>query len=197
MLIGVVCGTLEGLEGTMLYIFLYIIMSINVFSFLLALRVQGNLTPLAEVYTTENQSGKLAFLSQPRLRLRYITDLAGIGRTNPVLGIALALLLFSMAGVPPLAGFFGKFQVFLAAMDASFYGLALIGILTSAVGCFYYIRLIKIMYFDPTFEYKWFQQIDKENSMVLGITFFLLVLFIFYPSPFYLLSHKVVFALCA
>jgi proton-translocating NADH-quinone oxidoreductase chain N len=171
LLIGLATGSLEGLQGIFLYLIVYFLMTLNAFSVVLSLRPD-------------------------QLRLRYITDLAGIGRTNPALGIAIALLFFSMAGIPPLAGFFGKFQVFLAAMDASYYGLALIGVLMSAVGCFYYIRLIKIMYFDPSFEYKWFQQIDKENSMVLGLTFFTLVLFVFYPSPFYVLSHKVVFALC-
>jgi NADH-quinone oxidoreductase subunit N len=151
MLMGIVTGTLEGLEGTILYIFLYIIMAINVFSILLSFRMQGaNIS----VSLYDSATKKSSFFSQPRLRLRYITDLGGLSQTNPLIGISFAFLLFSMAGIPPLAGFFGKFQVFLATIDASLYGLAFLGILMSAVGCFYYIRLIKIMYFDKFFRYK-------------------------------------------
>ena len=77
-----------------------------------------------------------------------IADLAGLARTNPPMAFFLAAMMFSLAGVPPLAGFFAKFYVFAAAMKAGLYGLAVIGVLISAVGAYYYLRIVKIMYFD-------------------------------------------------
>jgi len=195
MLIGIATGTLEGLEGTLLYILIYILMTLNVFSFLLALRSQ-NLNAVHMYQQKTLIKRKVLFFSQPRLRMRYITDLAGLGRTNPLAGISLTLILFSMAGVPPLAGFFGKFQVFFAAMDASLYGIAILGVLASGVGCFYYLRLIKIMFFDPLKNYTWLNQIDRESSIIMSLTTLFAIFFVVYPAPFYLLVHKMVFALC-
>ena len=77
-----------------------------------------------------------------------IGDLAGLSRTNPVMAFMLAMILFSLAGIPPLAGFFAKFYVFLAAIEAGLYVLAVIGVLASVVGAYYYLRIVKIMYFD-------------------------------------------------
>ena len=77
-----------------------------------------------------------------------IGDLAGLSRTNPAMAFMLAMLMFSLAGIPPLAGFFAKFYVFLAAIQAGLYRLAVIGVLASVVGAYYYLRIVKIMYFD-------------------------------------------------
>ena len=77
-----------------------------------------------------------------------IDDLAGLARTNPAMAFFLAMLLFSLAGIPPLAGFFAKFYVFLAAIKAGLFTLAVIGVLASVVGAYYYLRIVKIMYFD-------------------------------------------------
>ena len=79
---------------------------------------------------------------------RTIADLAGLSRTNAPMAFFLATMMFSLAGIPPLAGFFAKFYVFAAAIKADLYGLAVIGVLLSAVGAFYYLRIVKIMYFD-------------------------------------------------
>ena len=84
-----------------------------------------------------------------------ISDLAGLARTNPAQAFFLAIMLFSMAGVPPLAGFFAKFYVFLAAVKAGLFALAVLGVLASVVGCYYYLMIVKIMYFDdpaPAFD---------------------------------------------
>ena len=84
-----------------------------------------------------------------------ISELAGLSRTNPWMAFALAMMMFSLAGIPPLAGFWAKFYVFLAAIDAKLYTLAVIGVVTSVVGAYYYLRLVKVMYFDepkPAFE---------------------------------------------
>src|SRR6202022_5046160 len=84
-----------------------------------------------------------------------ISDLSGLFRTNPVMAFMLAMLLFSLAGIPPLAGFFAKFYVFLAAIQAGLFTLAVIGVVTSVVGAYYYLAIVKIMYFDepaPRFD---------------------------------------------
>src|SRR5260221_11513826 len=77
-----------------------------------------------------------------------IEDLAGLSKTQPALALALGIFMFSMAGIPPLAGFFSKLYVFLAAIDAGLYPLAVIGVVTSVVGAYYYLRIVKLMYFD-------------------------------------------------
>ena len=97
-----------------------------------------------------------------------IGDLAGLSRTHPVMAFMLAMILFSLAGIPPLAGFFAKFYVFLAAIESGLYVLAVIGVLASVVGAYYYLRIIKIMYFDepaPGFE-----PMAPELRVVLGIS---------------------------
>src|SRR5438874_3689801 len=77
-----------------------------------------------------------------------ISDLAGLARTKPTMAFFLAMLLFSLAGIPPLAGFFAKYYVFLAAIKAGLFALAVIGVLTSVVGAYYYLAIVKVMYFD-------------------------------------------------
>ncbi|MEM8916760.1 MAG: proton-conducting transporter membrane subunit, partial [Pseudomonadota bacterium] len=81
-----------------------------------------------------------------------IDDLAGLSRTHPMLALALAIFMFSMAGIPPLAGFFSKLYVFMAAVDAGLYTLAIIGVLASVVSAFYYLRIVKLMYFDEPID---------------------------------------------
>jgi NADH-quinone oxidoreductase subunit N len=81
-----------------------------------------------------------------------IDDLAGLSRTSPALAFALGIFMFSLAGIPPMAGFFGKFYVFVAAINAELYTLAVIGVLASVVGAFYYVRIVRLMYFDEPAE---------------------------------------------
>jgi NADH-quinone oxidoreductase subunit N len=93
----------------------------------------------------------------------------------------LAMLLFSLAGIPPLAGFFAKFYVFLAAIKAGLYALAVIGVLASVVGCYYYLMIVKVMYFDePDAE---FEVMPMELNTVLGVTGLFVLLFFVYPAP--------------
>jgi NADH-quinone oxidoreductase subunit N len=110
-----------------------------------------------------------------------IRDLAGLARTNPPLALFLALLLFSLAGIPPLAGFFAKFYVFLAAIEAGLYTLAVIGVLASVVGAYYYLAIVKIMYFDE--PAKGFVPMPVELKAVLGVTGLFNLLFFVYPAP--------------
>jgi NADH-quinone oxidoreductase subunit N len=110
-----------------------------------------------------------------------IDQLAGLSRTHPTMAFLLAMLLFSMAGVPPLAGFFAKFYVFLAAIKAGLYILAVIGVLASVVGAYYYLAIIKTMYFDEPAES--FNRMPDELKVVLGVSALFNLLFFAYPGP--------------
>ena len=106
-----------------------------------------------------------------------IDDLAGLSRTNPVMAFMLAMLLFSLAGIPPLAGFFAKFYVFLAAIESGLYVLAVIGVLASVVGAYYYLRIVKIMYFDEPVG--GFAPMPAELKAVLGVSGAFILFFVF------------------
>jgi NADH-quinone oxidoreductase subunit N len=110
-----------------------------------------------------------------------ISDLAGLARTHPTMAFFLAMLLFSLAGIPPLAGFFAKFYVFLAAIKAGLYTLAVIGVLSSVVGAYYYLSIIKIMYFDE--PVKGFERMPGLLRLVLGVSGLTVMLFFAYPAP--------------
>jgi NADH-quinone oxidoreductase subunit N len=155
-LIGLAAGTAEGVQGVLVYISIYLAMTLGTFACIISMRRTTG--PVEE-----------------------IADLAGLARTKPAMAFFLAMLLFSLAGVPPLAGFFAKFYVFLAAIKAGLYALAVIGVLTSVVGAYYYLLIVKIIYFDepaPAFE-----PMRGELRAVLGVTGLIVLLFFFYPAP--------------
>jgi 2'-hydroxyisoflavone reductase len=114
--------------------------------------------------------------------LEGIADLSGLGRTQPGLALALGIFMFALAGIPPTAGFFGKLYVFLAAIDAHLVGLAVIGVVTSVVGAFYYLRVVKVMYFDePVASFD--RPIAAELKWVVVIAAGLTMFFILLPDP--------------
>ena len=122
-LVGLSSNSQEGVRGVAIYMLIYLVMTLGTFAFILAMRrKEGN--------------------------VEEIGDLAGLSSTNPVMATILTILMFSLAGIPPLAGFWAKWYVFLAAIDAGLYALAVIGVLASVVGAYYYLRIIKIMWFD-------------------------------------------------
>jgi NADH-quinone oxidoreductase subunit N len=110
-----------------------------------------------------------------------ISDLAGLSRSNPAMAFLLSMLLFSLAGIPPLAGFFAKFYVFLAAINAGLYVLAVIGVLTSVIGAYYYLAIVKVMYFDE--PQRSFDPMPREQAAVLGVAGLFNLLFFAYPAP--------------
>src|SRR5258705_7424713 len=113
-----------------------------------------------------------------------IDELAGLAQTNLPMAVALAALMFSLAGIPPLAGFFAKFYVFMAAINAKLYALAIVGALTSVVGAFYYLRVVKVMFFDEPKQ--GFLPVRGIERFVLGLsTAFVLLMFIvpYLPAP--------------
>ena len=155
-LVGLAAGTPEGAQGVLVYIAIYVAMTLGSFSVILAMKRNGQ-------------------------HVENISDFAGLSRTNPLLAFFFAMLLFSLAGVPPLAGFFGKFYVFVAAIKANLFTLAVIGVITSVVGAYYYLSIVKVMYFDEPLT-----QLDPiriELRGVLAIAGLFNIFFFVYPGP--------------
>ena len=157
-LVGLAAGTEEGMRGTIIYMTIYLVMNIGTFAVILNMKRAGNM-------------------------VEGIHDLAGLARSRPMMALAMGIFMFSLAGIPPLAGFFAKLYVFLAAINAELYTLAVIGVLASVVGAFYYLRIIKIMYFDAPSE-----ELDSvlapEMRLILAVSAVITLFFFVYPSPF-------------
>jgi NADH-quinone oxidoreductase subunit N len=146
-----------GVQGMLVYLGIYMFMNIGTFACILLMKRDGRM-------------------------VEGIDDLAGLSKTNPGLAMVLSIFMFSMAGIPPLAGFLGKLYVFQAAIQTELYALAIIGVLASVVGAFYYIRIIKVMYFDDPVE-ALDTGISFEMKAVLVVTGVVIVFFIFHPMP--------------
>ncbi|HEY0568900.1 MAG TPA: NADH-quinone oxidoreductase subunit N, partial [Xanthobacteraceae bacterium] len=155
-LIGLAAGTPEGVQGVLVYMAIYLAMTLGSFAVILAMRREGRM-------------------------VEQIADLSGLARTHPAMAFFLAVMLFAMAGIPPLAGFFAKFYVFLAAIQAGLYTLAVIGVITSVVGAYYYLAIVKVMYFDEPAPA--FAPMPWELRTVLGVTGMFVLLFFVYPAP--------------
>jgi NADH-quinone oxidoreductase subunit N len=155
-LVGLAAGTVEGVQGVLVYMLIYLVTTLGVFACVLAMRRKG-------VY------------------VETISDLAGLGRTNKGHAFVLAMLMFSLAGIPPLAGFFGKLFVFLAAVKAGLWVLAIIGVIASVVGAYYYLRIIKIMYFDEPVAA--FDRTDGEVQWVIYAAGAFSLLFVVFAQP--------------
>ncbi len=155
-LVGLAAGTVTGVEGVIVYLTVYLAMTAGAFACILSMRRGG-------------------------VMVEEISDLSGLARTNPLMAFFLSMIMFSLAGIPPLAGFFAKYYVFLAAIQAGLYWLSVIGVLTSVVGAFYYLRVVKIMYFDepaPAFE-----RMSGEMKVVLGLSGAFVILFVLFAGP--------------
>jgi NADH-quinone oxidoreductase subunit N len=156
-LIGLAPGTEVGVRGVLVYLAIYMFMTAGTFACILCMRQKGRM-------------------------VEEIADLAGLSKTHPVMALALAGFMFSMAGIPPLAGFFGKLYVFLAAIEAELYALAVIGVVTSVLGAFYYLRIVKLMYFDEPIE-DFDRPLGWEMTGVLAVSGVVIVLFFAVPGP--------------
>lgn len=155
-LVGLAVGTADGVRGVMVYMVTYVFMSAGVFACIVAMRRKGR-------------------------ALERISDLSGLARTDPGLALAMAVFMFSMAGIPPFSGFFGKLYVFLPAVQAGYWTLAVIGVLTSVVGAYYYLRIVKVMYFDaaePAFDAR-----PASLTFVAGVGALVTALFFVFPAP--------------
>ncbi|MGD9837355.1 MAG: NADH-quinone oxidoreductase subunit NuoN [Afipia sp.] len=155
-LVGLAAGTQQGAQGVLVYIAIYVAMTLGTFAIILAFKRDGR-------------------------PVETISDFAGLSRTNPVLAFFFAMFLFSLAGIPPLAGFFAKFYVFLAAVKAGLFTLAVLGVLSSVVGAFYYLTIVKVMYFDEPKEAM--EPMRPELRVVLAVAGAFNLLFFVYPAP--------------
>jgi NADH-quinone oxidoreductase subunit N len=155
-LVGLAAGTVDGVRGVAIYMLIYLVMTLGTFAFILAMR---------------NKNGTV----------EEINDLAGLSRTNPVMATIMTIFLFSLAGIPPLAGFFGKWYTFLAAVQAGLVPLAVIGIVASVVGAFYYLRMIKIMWFDEPAA--GLEAPAGELKLVMGVSAAFVLLYALISTP--------------
>jgi NADH-quinone oxidoreductase subunit N len=155
-LIGLAAGSPEGAQGVVIYLVIYAAMTLGAFACVLAMRRSHGMT-------------------------EEIDELSGLAQNNLALATLLAILLFSLAGIPPLAGFFAKFYVFLAAVKEGLWPLAIIGVLASVVGAYYYVRIVKIMFFDAPRER--FAAIQPKAGLVMGVTGLFVLFYVAWPAP--------------
>ena len=163
--LGLSCGSLEGIQSVFFYLFIYTFTSIYMWVYLL------HLGPLNKNWLS-------------------LVDSVGVVKDNPLLGLLTCLMLFSLAGIPPFAGFFAKLLVFISLMDSYFYLVAIFVVLTSILSAFYYLRLVKILYFEKSSTWVFFPPLSKFYSFNLIVSSFTILLFLFSPNFFYLLSYK-------
>ena len=156
-LIGLAAGTANGIRGLLVYMAIYLFMTVGTWAVILCMRRDGRM-------------------------LEGISDLAGLSRSQPGLALALAIFMFALSGIPPTAGFFAKLYVFLAAIDAKLTGLAVIGVVTSVVSAFYYLRVVRVMYFDePVGVFD--RPITAELKGVVFVTAVVTLFFFLIPGP--------------
>ncbi len=155
-LVGFAAGTQQGVHGVLVYLAIYLIMTVGTFACVLVMRRKGQ-------------------------AVEQIEDLAGLANHQPMLAAAIAIFMFSLAGIPPLAGFFGKLYVFMAAVQANLVPLAVIGVLASVVGAYYYLRIVKLMYFDESSQVL-DRPIGREFSIILGAAAIFNLVFCLAPS---------------
>jgi NADH-quinone oxidoreductase subunit N len=154
-LAGVVSASNDGIQSSVIYLTIYIVMNLGFFSCLLMLRRNDNY-------------------------YESIDDLSGLSKNHPILSFSLLVIFFSLAGIPPLAGFFAKFYIFKAVIEQSMYFLAIVGLLSTVIAAFYYLRIIKIIYFDPKKE-----KYDQDHSPWLKFSLILstLLILFYFISP--------------
>ncbi len=156
-LVGLAAGSKTGVTGVIIYLAIYLITTLGTFACIMAMRVK-------EGGNVEN-----------------VDDLAGLSTTKPFMAVVLSALMFSLAGIPPLAGFFAKYFVFVAAVEAQLYGLAIIGVLSSVVGAYYYLRVVKVMWFDDAKVE--FTRIAGELRLVFGLSGLFVVGYLLIGGP--------------
>ena len=155
-LVGLASGSHAGVQGVLVYLVIYLAMTLGAFACILAMRRRGE-------------------------SVEDIDSLAGLMRNQPLVALLFAAILFSLAGIPPLAGFFAKYYVFIAAIEAELYALAVIGVVSSVIGAFYYLRIVKIMFFDEPADH--FERMEPELRTVLVISGVFVIGFMAFMAP--------------
>ena len=156
-LVGVAAGGVMGIQGVLVYLSIYLFMNIAAFAIVMFMRRKG-------------------------LRVEGVDDLAGLSKTHPAMAYVMAAVMFSMAGIPPLAGFWGKFYVFMAAVQAGLWTLSILGLVTSVVSAFYYLRVIKVMFMDEA-KGEFDGALGRPSSFVLVVSTAVMLLFTLFPGP--------------
>ena len=158
VLIALAAGNDDGLKALAIYMFIYMIMNISVFAILLSLKSSNGF-------------------------VEKIEELSGLSKSNPLVGLSLAIIMLSMAGIPPFIGFFGKFYVFIAALNEGLVFLAILGVLASVISAYYYLRIVKVIYFDDLKENSDYNfNISIQSKLILFLLIFIMSFFVFYPS---------------
>ena len=147
-LAGISTGTNQGIQSSIIYLTIYLIMNLGIFACIMMMR-------------------------REKIYLEDISDLSGLSKNHPVLALSFLLILFSLAGIPPLAGFFAKFYIFTSVIESKMYSLAIIGLLTTVISSFYYLRIIKVIYFDKPNK-----QFDENFDLGLKISLILSTIFV-------------------
>jgi NADH-quinone oxidoreductase subunit N len=156
ILLGLAAGSEKGIQSVVFYLAIYLVMTLGVFATILLMKRRG-------------------------VMVEGVGDLAGLARSQPMMAFALLLFMFSLAGIPPLAGFWGKLYIFIAAVEAKLYVPAVLGVLASVVASYYYLRIVKVMYFDePRAPYA---PLGLNLKLVLGLSSAVVLLFFVVPSP--------------
>jgi len=157
ILLGLAAGTEEGARGILVYLIIYVFMNVGIFAVILSMKRKG-------------------------VMIENIPDLAGLSRRQPLMALALAAFMFSQAGIPPLAGFFGKLYIFIPVINAGLYIPAVIGVVASTVAAYYYLRIIKVAYFDAPAE-PFDQPMPRDMAVIMGIAGAFVALFIVFTGP--------------
>jgi NADH-quinone oxidoreductase subunit N len=156
-LIGLAAGSVDGVRGVLIYLAIYVVMNIGTFAVILSMRRHGDM-------------------------VEAIDELAGLSKNNPRMALVMTAFMFSLAGIPPFFGFFGKFFVFMSAVDVGQYTLAILGVLASVIAAFYYLRIVKVMYFDEPAD-----PFDRPTGVSLRLIMWgaaiLITFTIIYPAP--------------
>ena len=158
VLIALAAANDEGIKAVVIYMFIYMIMNIAIFAILLSLKSSKGF-------------------------VEKIDELSGLSKSNPLIGLSLAIIMMSMAGIPPFIGFFGKFYVFIAALNKGLVILSILGVLASVISAYYYLRIIKVVYFDEinsNFNYNF--SISYQSKFILVFLILIMTFFVFYPS---------------
>ena len=159
-LAGLATGSNEGIQSTVIYLSIYLLMNLGIFSCIFMMKRK-------DIFYED------------------IQDLSGLSKNHPIISICLLLLLFSLAGIPPLAGFFAKFYVFMAVIKVEMYTLAIIGLITTVISAFYYLRIIKIIYFDDPKE---IFEIDQNLGLKVSLFLSTIIILIYFIYPSFLID---------
>jgi NADH-quinone oxidoreductase subunit N len=166
ILIGLAAANIAGIKGIIIYMSIYMVMNIAVFAILLSVKINDNY-------------------------IEKVIELSGLSKKKPLVALGLGIPMLSMAGIPPFAGFFGKFYIFVAALEADLILLAVMGVVSSVISAFYYLRIIKIMYFDEVDESNFQINISSQSIFILLLSIFFITFFVVYPSILTSIGHYI------